>query len=126
MRALAIILISLLVGCASKSELSRRHEFEKQQAIIARNDLIYLLRDRDTKILDLQLVGAQMIERFGKDRAKLTTLYLWWELTDWKDTAKAKDAMWLVGQPARVRDVAWLVVWFGLVKEGWGDLEDRL
>jgi hypothetical protein len=72
----------------------------------AQSRLMELLKDRDTKTVDLAQVG---VSQYGKPAAAKTVSDTWSKLTNGERTERAGDVMWLMQQTPRVRDVAWLL-----------------
>jgi hypothetical protein len=89
-------------GEASDSAI-RKEQAARDNAVA---DLQSQLARRDTEILDLEAVGKALVSKWGKSAA------LWAVYNAWPAGApisKACDVLWLQDQPARVRDVAWMV-----------------
>jgi hypothetical protein len=87
--------------------LSRQlEEFGPQGRV---NYLLNVLSARDTQTLDLVLVGRDLVKKYGVGGAEQLVLDTWSALTNHQPTTKAGDVVWLMAQPARVKDVAWLV-----------------
>lgn len=68
-----------------------------------------LLKDRDTKTVDLVKVGQALASEYGRAVAEKTVRESWVKLTNDEPVMRAGDVMWLVNQTPRVRDVAWLL-----------------
>lgn len=69
------------------------------------------LKQRDTKTLDLVVVGKDLVAKYGKYTAEKLVLETWSDLTNGAAQEKAKDVIWLQDQGHRVQDVAWMVAY---------------
>jgi hypothetical protein len=99
-----LTIIALLVlgvcGCASVDTMS---------SVGSLNYLMVELVNRDKATVDLTLIGADLVDHYGDAKAWDTVTEEWFLLTQWTPLEQAKDVMWLQDQPARVRDLAWLI-----------------
>ena len=75
----------------------------------AQTRLMELLKDRDTKTVDLVQVGQALANQYGKAVAAKTVSDAWGKLTDDQPHERAGDVMWLANQSPRIRDVAWML-----------------
>src|SRR5438552_1880221 len=72
----------------------------------AQTRLMELLKDRDTKTVDLVKVGQALANQYGKELAAKTVADTWGKLTKGAPRERAGDVMWLMNQTPRIRDVA--------------------
>src|ERR1051325_8894603 len=97
-------LILWLAAVASSAWLGCRAPLATKPEVQSR--LLEMLKDRDTKTVDLVQVGQALANQYGKATAAKTVSDTWSKLTNGEPTERAGDVMWLMNQTPRIRDVA--------------------
>lgn len=81
-----------------------RRELAAREGAVA--DLRHLLDLRATSSVDLEAVGKSLVKKWGRDGASYAVYSAW---PAHQSVTNACNVIWLQDQPARVRDVAWLI-----------------
>ena len=98
---IALLLLLLSAGCTTTY---RVHRLDGAEAEV-RHALIH----RDSEIVDLALVGKDLVKNFGPKLAWQAVTEVWDELTGGAPLSRASDVIWLQDQGAHTQSVAWLI-----------------
>lgn len=83
--------------------------FRSQMLDSAKQRVRDALIERDSHIVDLEVVWKNLVTDFGPDNAYQAVVGVWNELTGGAPLAHAYDVFWIKDRGAHVQSVAWLI-----------------